>query len=235
MIATMARLALLGALLIGPTAALAEDPPEVPDADERDVGEVDLTEAPSPSAHPVPVLDAEVATGLLLYADGLGIAPRVQLGLGVTPTALGSRLRLAAEVGWASPNPSGSVEDPRFSEPVPWSLTMHRLDLGLGAYGSLLGPQADLDVELFAVPRIAMLYTRARTGEDGAVIGHAQETVARGVLCVGAGVSGPVGPGELAAHVGVSLSDQDGVLAGDTGTVAPFLMLRYRHTLLERR
>jgi hypothetical protein len=181
-----------------------------------------------------PQLDLEAGLGMLLHSDGLGAAARLQVGAGWTLPALDGRVRLGSELGFSRPTASGSLIDPRAEETVSWRLGVNQLDIGASAALSVVGDHPDLDAELLVMPRLVLVHTRMRADGSSEVLGRARETAIRPGLMVGGGVVGPVGSGEVAMHLGVSILDLDGVVTGSATPAAFFALFRFRHVMTER-
>jgi len=214
----------------------APPPPEeeLPDPDDASIEDIVREKEPAPKDGLRPLLDIEVGGGMQTFGREIGAAFRPHLGVGYTLPMLAGRIRLGGEVGWTRPSYTGVLDDPRMTDPIPWSVQLHALDVGAPVAFSVWGEGRDVDVEFLAVPKVAWFHAKEAVGTEDDPYGTTRESYFKPGITLGAGIVGPIGRGELAAHLGVTVLDPGGILTGPTGSATPFLTLRYRLALLQR-
>ena len=212
-------------------AALAQATP-VDDAgtpDETVVPEgLDVSRVPSVQGPAAPRWRLGGALGLGLPMDDTGITPVLQLSGSWAIPAWDRRIRPVISVGGARPATEETIEDVRLPEALHYTTRIQALLLGAGVEVALL-PGA-ISPCILVSPQLSLSQTVTDSTIGDTTLARQREGRSSLGWLAGAGVSSPLGPGEIVGGVRYLHLRVGGLAAGDSPTRAITPTVEYRWT-----
>ena len=183
--------------------------------------------ADQPRAGVAPLVGLQVGGDLSLSPLGAAFLP--QLELGVELPFSNRRFRVVGLGSWSRPPAAGQSEDSRVPDGA-WTWELHQTEGMLALCGVVRIPELSERVvpELTLGPQVYLLRSTVDGAAGGQDFGESTEQYMRVGLHSALGVALALGPGELNAQLGFSTSALDGVVTGDSTTMALAPLLGYR-------
>ncbi len=195
-----------------------------------------LPPAPAPEVRPVqrsgvaPLVGLQFGGTFSLTPLEAAILPRLELGLEL-PWAQ-RRFRVVFLGAWTRPAAAGEGTDPRVPEGTwSWEVKQTEGQLALGATVRIPEISDRFVPEVTVAPQLYLLRTQVNGEGGGAPFGESLEEYTRMGFLSSLGVATDLGPGELDLQFAFSTSALDGVVTGDSSTIALSPLLGYRFVL----
>jgi len=188
---------------------------------------IPLQTHPAPPTGVAPFVGLQVGAAFSLTPLDAAFLPRLELGIEL-PWAQ-RRFRAVLLAAWTRPTASDEADDARVPEGTwTWDLKQDEGLLALGATVRIPEISDRFVPEVTLAPQLCLLRTRVDGEAGGAAFGESTEQYTRVGFHSSVGAATALGRGEASLLLAFSISELNGVVTGDSSTVALAPMLGYR-------